>query len=76
MNPTLKDYLLNINVRIVNPIHKSIRDKEVIGWHCASTSNLRYHTHLEMIRQIIEINGLGYEVVDLKENNLSFFIYK
>lgn len=76
MNESLRQYLNSINVRIVNNVRKSLTDGTCVGWHCASTSNLRMNTHLKMIKKFIMDNGIGCEVVDLNENSLSFFILK
>ena len=79
MDTNLKQYLQSLNIRVVNNIyserHKR-RDEDVVGWHLASTSNLRYNKHMEMISEWLAKSDLDYYLVDPMDAGLSFYIYK
>lgn len=76
MNPELKKYLDSLNIRVVNPMWDSIARKEVIGWHCVGTSQLRQNTHIEKVTEYLANSNLDYYLVDPRDTSLSFYIFK
>lgn len=75
MNEQLRQYIISMNCKIINPIVAKLGSQEVVGWHCKSTSTLRKPIHLKEIGKFIEENKLNYNISDGAYNREEFSIY-
>ncbi len=75
MNEDLKNLLYSLNCSIVNPVRKSLYDKEVVAWYIKSANILRKEKNLKEINKFIEDNSLEYYTVDTNETTPEFLIH-
>ena len=75
INEKLHALLLSLNCKIINSVKKGLRDSEVVGWFCKSTSNLRKPYHLKTISKFISDNNIQCYLEDIENSKTRFFIY-
>ena len=75
MDEALRKYIVSLNCKIINPILAKIGSKEIVGWHCKSTSTLRKPFHLKEVDKFIQKNNLNYNLLTGAENRTEFSIY-
>lgn len=75
MNEQLRKYLVSLSCKVINPVLAKLGSKEVVGWHCKSSSVLRKEYHLKEINKFISVNKIDYYILEGAENKAEFFIY-